>query len=143
MAASSTTLQHVGEWELELRADTREELFEELARVIARAADPSEPPPDCDEWERIALTARDDATLLVDWANELIGRGEIAARAYGFVRSVGIAPAPSSVPGVQVTAEVCGTPVDAWRSPLKAATYHGVALGRQGEGWRARLLLDV
>jgi len=140
MTASSRTLQHVGEWKVELRAGTLEELFAELARVVADAAGPRGSPPAPGDWEHVELAARDCTTLLVDWANELIGRSEIEQRAYGSVRNLIIESAPGGP--ARLSADVRGEPVVEWVSPVKAATYHGAALERQGD-WRAIVLLDV
>ena len=141
MTASSRTLQHVGEWKLELRADTIEELFAEIARVLADAAGPVRTPLAPGAWEHVELEARDHATLLVDWANELIGRAEIAGRAYGDVRNL-IVESGSMAPA-RLVADVRGEPVDEWVSPLKAATYHAATVERLGNAWRAVVLFDV
>ena len=140
VTASSRTLQHVGEWKVELRANTVDELFVELARVVADATGPRGSPPAPGEWEHVELAARDYATLLVDWANELIGRSEVVARAYGTVRNLIIESAPGGP--ARLSADVRGEPVMEWASPLKAATYHDAAVERQGD-WRAIVLFDV
>ncbi len=84
MRPVSRSEEHVGEWKLTILADTPEEVFSEAARVVSRECGPTrgEPGP----WEHIALTARDRETLLVDWLNELLGRSEVAWRAYDEVR---------------------------------------------------------
>ena len=138
MSASTRTLSHVGEWKVEIRAASREELFAEVARLIAAQAGRSagEPGP----WETVGVAARDGVTLLVDWANELIGRGEASGRAYDEVRTLAIADAPAEV---RLSAQVRGRAVGDWRSPIKAATYHGAALERRRGRWRAELLFDI
>lgn len=134
MRPVARTQEHVGERKLSIRADTLEDVFREAARVVSRAAGPArgEPGP----WEHISLTGRDPASLLVDWINELLGRSEVHARAYDDVRDI-------AVDGSHVEAEVRGRPVIAWRSPIKAATYHGLRLERQRGRWAAQVLLDV
>jgi SHS2 domain-containing protein len=139
MRPQATTLEHVGEWKVSLIADTPEELFVELARVIARSV--SVPGPEAGPWEPVVLRARDTATLLADWANELLGRSEVASRAYAEVR--GLRLTPHSGGEVELSGEVRGDPVPAWTSPLKAATYHALSLERTGGRWRAVILLDV
>jgi SHS2 domain-containing protein len=129
--AWSRAKEHVGEWRLALGADSYEALLGEAARVVARACGPTrgEPGP----WEPVTLTARDGATLLADWMNELIGRSEVAGRAYREVRAYAVAgvDAGDAAGDIRLTAEVRGTPVSRWRSPLKAATYHGLVLRRR------------
>jgi SHS2 domain-containing protein len=141
MAASSRTLQHVGEWKVELRADTVESLFAELARVLAESAGPAGSPLGSGAWERVELEARDHATLLVDWANELIGRSEVAGRVYESVRNLSI-DSSSTVP-VRLAADVRGDRVGERVSPVKAATYHQASVERKGSEWRGVVLLDV
>jgi SHS2 domain-containing protein len=141
MAATSRTLQHVGEWKVELRAAAIEELFVELARILADAAGPRRPTDTPRAWERVELESDDHATLLVDWANELIGRSEVAGRAYGGVRNLVIESAPDRA--VHLSADVRGDPVDEWVSPVKAATYHDAIVAREESEWHAVVLLDV
>lgn len=137
MSASSRTIDHVGEWRVELRADTLEDIFHEVARVIARAAGTASG--SHGPWEDVDIEARDREALLVDYANELVGRSEIERRAYDELRDLAVAEAPRP----RLRARVRGRPVTAWRSPLKAATYHGAKLSRDGHGWRASILFDV
>jgi SHS2 domain-containing protein len=124
-----------------LYADTVEEVFAELARILAEAAGPIRTPRVLRAWEHVELEARDQVALLVDWANELIGRSEVAGRAYGDVRNL-IVESRSTRPA-RLVADVRGEPVDEWVSPVKAATYHGATLDRKGSGWRAVVLFDV
>ena len=139
MRPQSETVEHVGEWKVALAADTLEELFGEAARVIARAVGPTGAPPGA--WERVALAARDLPTLLVDWTNELLGRSEASGMAYAEVRNVRVRVRPSGT--AEVSAMVRGSPVEEWRSPIKAATYHAPTVTRDDGPWRATLLLDV
>lgn len=164
MRAQSRTLQHVGEWRIGVHADSVEGVFREVARVIAREA--GEPQGAWGPWERVELEARDCVGLLVDWANELVGRSEAAGQAFSRLRGLAIAGCPpvpvpaalvdSVLPGqsggqpvesfprgAHLVAEVRGREVLSWRSPIKAATYHGATLERRGRRWSAVLVLDV
>jgi SHS2 domain-containing protein len=125
---------HAGEWRLSLWADSLEELFAEGARVVSRECGPVRGPPG--EWERVSMSARDTKALLADWLNELLGRSEVSQRAYGEVRGLRVEDA-------HLETEVRGRSVEVWRSPLKAATYHGLELERRGKRWRAVVLFDV
>lgn len=140
MPASFRSAPHVGEWKVTLRADTVAELFAEGARVVSRACGRTAGAPAA--WERVSLSARDAPTLLADWLNELIGRSEVECRAYGEVRGLTLAAQPASTE-VRLDAEVRGTPVARWRSPLKAATYHDLSVAETNGGWRAQVVLDV
>ena len=137
MSASSRTVEHVGEWRIELRGETPAEIFQELARVIARAAGTSSGA--YGDWEGIEVEARDREGLLVDFANELVSRSEIDQRAYDDVQDVMV----DDDTRPRIRARMRGRAVTSWRSPLKAATYHGVRLAREGEGWHANVLFDV
>jgi len=134
MKSYSRSEDHVGEWKLTLWADTPEEIFVEAARVLSRECGPVRGEPG--SWERVSMAARDTATLLVDWLNELLGRSEIARRAYGEVQGLALSEG-------RLDAEVRGRPVTSWRSPLKAATYHGLELTRNRNRWKAVVLFDV
>lgn len=154
--------EHVGELKLTIEADHLQDVFIEAARFVSRECGPVKG--GSGEWEAVVLSARDPATLLVDWLNELIGRSEVENRAYGDVRGLALeaekeelrpqpearsCPSPgdagmdSEGGGVRLAAEVRGKPVRLWRSPLKAATYHGLELKQDAGGWRATVLLDV
>lgn len=139
MAASSRTMQHVGEWKVQLLAESLENIFIEAARAVARRVGTRHGP--AGDWEAVAVGARDRIALLVEWANELIGRSEVAGRAYAEVRNVSIV-ADGGHP-LELHAEVRGTPIRVWRSPLKAATYHGATIECVNGHWRAELLFDV
>jgi protein archease len=139
MKSRATTLEHVGEWRVAIDADSIEELLIELARAIARFAGKTTSAPG--EWEPVTVKSRDTATLLVDWANELLGRSEIAGRAYSEARDVRIRQLPDRK--CVLTAEVRGHPVTQWASPLKAATYYGLSLQKSNGEWHAVMLFDV
>ncbi len=135
---------HVGELALTIGAGSLEELFVEAARVVSRECGETRDAPG--PWEKVALGARDEASLLVDWLNELIGRSEVEGRAYGEVRQLAITGPGSSAAEdgpARLEAEIRGRPVLTWESALKAATYHGLELERRGGYCRARVLFDV
>lgn len=132
--SGSRSVEHVGEWKVAIWSVTLAGVFRELARVIARACGSMRGP--SSEWEQIKLSARDTETLLVNWANELLGRSEISQRAYRQVRHL-------HIDHTGLTGQIRGWQVTSWESPLKAATFHGLSLERRGMLWRATILLDV
>jgi SHS2 domain-containing protein len=129
------------ELRLALEADSREELFLEAARVVSRESGDASGPPG--EWALVRLSAPDPATLLVEWINDLIGRSEIEHRALGEVRGLRLVEGAAGPEAATVEAEVRGPRVTEYTSPIKAATLHGLTLGRSGARWRAEVLLDV
>jgi SHS2 domain-containing protein len=138
MSASSRSIEHVGEWHVAFEADTLEELFAEVANVIAQSTGRTEAKRG--PWERIGLRGRDVPTLLVDWANELLGRSEVECRAYSELRDLVVRTGEH---GAEVTAQVRGRNVGVWSSPLKAATYHALNAAPRGGGWQAVILFDI
>jgi SHS2 domain-containing protein len=131
-------VDHVGEWRVAVRAATREEIFAEVARVIAHAITGRRGP--AGAAERIEVEASDLPALLVNWANELIGTCEAAGTDCADVRGLVLHRAP---PGWRLSGEARFRPVRGWRSPLKAATHHGVRFETDSNGWFADLLFDV
>lgn len=134
MRPVARTEEHVGEWKLSVWADSPEELFAEAARVISRQCGTTRE--ERGGWEYLELSARDSATLLVDWLNELLGRSEVNGCAYDEVRNLRLQDS-------HLEAEVRGKQVASWRSPLKAATYHGLELSQEQSRWKAVVLVDV
>jgi SHS2 domain-containing protein len=133
------TEEHVGEWKVSFAGSTLEDVFAEVGHVIARAAGPASN--DAGEWETVELSAPDVRTLLIDWANELLGRSEARGTAYHEIRNVRVSNVEGSI--ARLTAGIRGRPVRRWLSPLKAATYHALELERSGREWRAVVLFDV
>lgn len=138
MRPTARTTQHVGEWRVVVSGRDREAVFREVARVIANAIAGARG--ESGSWEHVRVDGRDWAALLVAWANELIGRSEASGRAYERVRNVRCATEDG---GYLIEADILGRAVDDWRSPIKAATYHGVTLEPRDSRWRATLLFDI
>lgn len=132
--------EHVGEWKITISGRTLEDVFEAVARVIANAAGRRNDDA-LSEWETIDVTARDVPTLLVDWANELLGRSEVTRLAYTELRDVKVSQ-PGERPA-RASAQLRGKRVAEWVSPLKAATYHALSLERNDNEWHAEVLFDV
>lgn len=139
MPGRASTIEHVGEWKVALDAGTPEALFACVAFMVAETG--GQPIGAADGWEAVRLRARDRATLLADWANDLLGRSEVAEMGYADVRGLSLTDLPDGT--VELEAEVRGRPVESWTSPLKAATYHGLQLERSPDGWHAVILFDV
>jgi SHS2 domain-containing protein len=89
-------------------------------------------------WIDLEVRSRDREALLVDFANELVGRGEAENRAYDQVTDIVIDDHAAAL-----RARARGRAVSLWRSPLKAATYHAASLRPEGQGWHAQLVFDV
>lgn len=141
MRPQTRTLEHVGEWRVTIRADSVEDVFVELARLIARQGGHTRRP--YAVWQPIVLDARDCAGLLVEWANELVGRSEVEGRAFDQIRSLEIVGCATNQRPAHLHAEIRGRDLPTWRSPIKAASYHGAAVTLHDSSWEATLLFDV
>ena len=98
---------HSEERKVTIRADTREELFVEAARMVSRQCGQvgGDPGP----WHTIRLSEPNDALLLVDWLNELISRSASERRAFDDVLALRLHDG-------RLTAEVRGRRVIQWTS---------------------------
>jgi SHS2 domain-containing protein len=130
---------HTADVGFEVEAPTLEGVFERAALGLGRTI------ADADEIaarsrRTVTIRADDRAALLHDFLHALL----LLAQVEGFLFE-----------GVEVTAinegciraEVAGEPLDPARHHLhgevKAVTWHGLAVERRGDTWRARVILDV
>ena len=126
-------IPHTADIVLAIHADTLDDLFAAAARFVACHTGPRSGEPDY--TLDVTLEARDTATLLADWINEVLARSEIACAA--------LMPEAISVGHGALTARLRAEPLVEWRCFLKAATYHDLSLQRRRGRWRARVLCDV
>jgi SHS2 domain-containing protein len=134
-------LDHTADVGFELRASTLEELFDEARRALLMVAFERPPQAGADE-RRIQLSAPDRETLLVRWLNELTY----------LVQDAGFVPAGAQIRlqgtgGLSLKASLTGAPVlleeYGWQGEIKSATFHGLDVSNDDEGWHARVILDV
>ena len=139
MGSSHSWAEHTGELELELAADSPEELFAEAAVALGRLLADHEPgggTGGADPVEvEVEVHGRDPATLLAEWLAELA----YLAERQGLV--------PERVGDLRwgetaITATVHG---HRGRPPplVKAVTYHRLERGAVDGSWRGRAVLDV
>jgi protein archease len=127
--------EHVGELQLWVTAHTEEEVFVEALRAVADILDDASTGAPETEERAIALEADDRAVLLADWIGELAFLAETDA----------------FVPDAVATLELGDGGLSACvrghlgRPPhlVKAVTYHDLRFARDGDGWRAQVVLDV
>jgi len=133
------TFEHTADVGIEARGTSLRELFASAAEgMMSLLIDPAAVR--AAEHREVRVGANDLEGLLVDWLNELL----VLLNANGFV--------PAGFDVIEVSqasaliADVSGEPVDPtrhhFRMDVKAATYHQVHVGKNGE-WRARVILDV
>jgi SHS2 domain-containing protein len=92
----------------------------------------------------VCLSAPDRETLLVRWLNEL----SYLIQDTGFVpvgAKICIGEAGGS--GYALEARLTGAPLlleeYGWQGEIKSATFHGLDVASDDEGWHARVILDV
>ena len=126
-------VDHPSEVELEIEAVGEGEVFADAARALAEllGVDTGEA---IDE-RRLEASATDRPALLAAWIEELA----FLAESEGFVATRVV---DLELSGVGLRATVAGV-VDEPPPLVKAVTYHRLAFERSGEGYFARVVLDV
>jgi SHS2 domain-containing protein len=126
-------VEHTGELELAIDADSERAVFEQGFEAMREllASDPGEPM----RPRHVSIEAPDHAALLADWLGELA----FLAESEGFV--------PERLSSLELGAGGLQAVVEGSRGDpphlVKAATYHRLALERSALGWRGTLVLDV
>lgn len=132
-------IDHTADVALELWAPTEEELLRVGARAIVELLTDAAGVAEGSQLEprRIEIDAVDGEDRLVQWLNEVL----VAALVDGFL----IADAAIELARGSLVAEARGQAGASGRvtTELKSATYHDLMLQRTGEGWRARVVIDV
>lgn len=132
-------LEHTADMGLEAQGGSLAELFSEAAQALRElmfgSAAGSE-----EQTSHLRVTGQDQGELLVNWLNEILYLFEVQ----------GIYPVSFTVEGIDahsVCGQVHGELFHPERHPVervvKAATYHQLLVERDGEGWRARVYLDL
>jgi protein archease len=128
-------VDHTAEVELEIEAPSEREVLEAALRALAELLGIEESAGPRPEQRLLRLTAHDRPTLLAAWIEELA----FLAESEGFVATHVV---ELDLQAVELKATVAG--VLAEPPPLvKAVTYHRLAFERSGEGYAARVILDV
>ena len=88
---------------------------------------------------RVEVEAETLGELLVAWLSALLAEAEI--RGLAFSRFAVEEPAGGSLRGTAWGGPSAG--LELRGAPVKAVTYHGLAVERTVDGWRARVIFDV
>jgi len=146
---SRRALPHIADAGFTAAAPTLSELFEEAATCLAELAADIAPGTEASAWEEVVLVADDLAGLAFAWLNALIALSDIhhGAVVATHVAQVDGPSADEAVGSWSLRGRVGLRPyaeggVRALREP-KAATYHGLVLGRRGCCWTLRAYLDL
>jgi len=135
-AASHRFEEHTGEVQVHLQAPDLAALYREAGLALAELMAPGASCPDQAETEEIMLEARDTAALLVEFIDELIFRVDTTRRVYAGVEI-------DHADGSSLRARVRGCVPEAFKTAVKAATFHDLEVREDAEGCSARLVLDV
>ena len=124
-------VEHTAELGLEVEARTQELVLVEAMQALAELLDGA---PGERETREISLERADPPALLVAWLEELLFLADTA----GFVP----AEAELDLRARALHAVVRGRVTEP-RPLVKAVTYHDLVFEPAGEGWRAKVVLDV
>jgi SHS2 domain-containing protein len=127
--------EHTGELELWVTAASERAVFEEALRAVGELLGDEEADPGPVEARLVAIEGGDHARLLAGWLEELAFLAETDGFVPDRAEEVELAPAG-------VTARVLGHR-GAPPHLIKAVTLHRLAFEREGDGWRACVVLDV
>jgi SHS2 domain-containing protein len=135
-------LDHTADVGFELGASTLEDLFDEARRALLMVEFECPPREEGEDERTVQLSAPDSETLLVRWLNELIY----------LVQDAGFVPVSALIRlqktgGLSLSASLTGAPIlleeYGWQGEIKSATFHGLEVSNDDEGWHARVILDV
>lgn len=133
------TFEHTADLGLRVRAGDLDSLFAEAARGLFSIIVANLDAVRAVESVHFKVTGDAPDLLLFDWLSELIYTFE--------TRRLLLAEFEVRVGNDGLTATARGEPIDRDRHDLdhevKAITYHGLKLEREGEGWVAEVIVDI
>ena len=133
------TFEHTADLGLRIRAASLDELFADAARGLFSLIVPDLGSVRSVEQVLLDIPGEPSEMLLFDWLNELLYTYE--------TRHLLLAEFNVQVGPQGLTATVSGEPIDRQRHQLdhevKAITYHGLKLDRQGADWLAEVIVDI
>lgn len=131
--------EHTADLGLRIRADTLETLFEEAARALFSAIVVNLDEVQEVDTARFAIEADRLDDLLRDWLAELLYVFHADHRLF--------AAFEVRLDGDRLEATARGEPIDPARheidAEIKAVTYHGLKVERDGDGWLAEVIVDL
>lgn len=138
MSGHYEPFEHTADAGYRLRGATLEELFcagaEALYEVVFGGSLSTTPGPEI----RVVLTASNLADLLHDWLQRLLLLMDVDA-----VWVTGVVFDELSETRLAARCEAVAVPEGARQIEVKAVTYHGISVEREGSGWRGSVLFDV
>jgi len=130
---------HTADLGIRVTAANLDELFAEAGRGLTAAIVEDLAAIQPSLTETLEITGDDLSYLFFDWLRELLLRFEMRRVLY---RDFAVRVAPAGL-----TATLTGEPHDPSRHPwgheVKAITYHGLKVERQGDSWLAEAIVDI
>ncbi len=131
--------EHTADLGLRIRANKLETLFEEAARALFSAIVVNFDQVREVDTARFAIEADRTDDLLRDWLAELLYVFHTEHRLF--------AAFEVHLDGNRLEATARGEPIDPARheidAEIKAVTYHGLKVEREGKGWLAEVIVDL
>lgn len=137
-ASGYTLIEHTGDLGIRLEAGSLEDVLGAAARAlfdILAAGEAREDPAAC-----VRLQAPDRDALMVEWLNELLYVHTVGR---WILRRFDVALGGETALRAEVRGERFDPGRHKVRLEIKAATYHGLHLRREGGVWRAQIILDL
>lgn len=133
------TFDHTADLGLRVKAPDLPELFREAGRGLTSILVDNPADVVAKETAEVNLSGTDADYLLFDWLTELLYRFETT----GFLAS----RFDVRLTDEGLSATIAGEPADGDRHQLahevKAITYHQLEVTQEGDGWAARLIVDI
>jgi len=136
-------IEHTADWALHVWAATLSELYVEAARgmfyltapeAVREPVGPAEPA--AGQPRSITINAGDAESLLVAWLQELLYLSETEGVRFDDFAVERLTP-------THLTATVWARPASRPEKPIKAVTYHNLAIRRVDGGYSVALVFDV
>lgn len=128
-------LSHTADLRLEISGKIKEEVFQNAAAAMADVLKPGAK----GEWsasqEIIKTESANTNTLLVDFLNEILAKSYINKAVYE-VKNI-------TLQKTNLEAELGGIKVDEFDEDIKAVTYHGAVIRKEGKLWKVRIIFDI
>jgi SHS2 domain-containing protein len=155
------TFEHTADLGLRVRAPDLDQLFVEAAQALLSAIVDDLTAVEPKQRIDVSLQGDDWGFLLFDWLNELLYRFDSEHLLFGkFEVRISSEPGASATgssslivgalkdtPSHNVVASAWGETLDRSRHSLahevKAITYHGLRVEKEGDGWLAEVIVDI
>lgn len=143
-ASSFEEIEHTADWAIRVRGATLSDLFANAARAMYSLVVDLEALP-LTEQRTLEIEGVSVEGMLVKWLNELLYITEMEHLAFSrfYIEALDGPGDPPEGPIGRLLARVEGGPARELRKYIKAATYHGLSVRRDADGYVAEIVFDV